>query len=64
MTTRRKVKVKEANRLKPSSCPIFNGIKKPSPTAVSTTGGIVGVTEVSANGRHELVRPSAARLTL
>ena len=58
MTTRRKVKVKEANRAKPSSCPVFNEIKKSSPTAVPTTGGIVGVTEISANGRHELVRPT------
>lgn len=38
---------------------LTNGVR-----AISTSGGIVGVIEVSANGRHELSRPSGARLTL
>ena len=41
-------------------------MKKSSPIAVGrpASGDIVGAIEISTKGRHKLVRPSAARLTL
>ena len=63
ITTKRKSKMKKANRTKASlrlsSYLTFNGTEKSSPTAV---GGRQA--EISAKGRHKIVHPSPPCLTL